>query len=118
MIDNYQFGSITIEGETYENDVEVRWDGEVLEWWRNQGHVFAVDDLKRAIKQEPDAIVLGTGANGRAKVPKETRSFIREKGIKLIIDKTEPAVESFDTLIEEGNEQAPQKVIGLFHLTC
>lgn len=118
MIDNYQFGSITINGETYDYDVEVRWNGEVLKWWRDQGHVFAVSDLKRAVEQEPDAIVLGTGANGRAKMPQETRSFIREKGIKLIIDKTEPAVKSFDTLVEESNEQAPKKVVGLFHLTC
>lgn len=118
MIDNYEFGQITIDGETYDHDVEVRWDGEVLEWWRDKGHVFAISDLKRAIQQKPDAIVLGTGANGRAEVPKETRSLIDKKNIKLIIDKTEPAVESFDTLIEKGNEQAPQKVVGLFHLTC
>ncbi len=118
MIGSYEFGKITINGETYNHDVEVRWNGEVLEWWRDKGHVFAVDDLKRAIQQEPDAIVLGTGARGVAEVPKEARSFIEKKDIKLIIDKTKPAVESFDTLIEKGNEQAPQKVVGLFHLTC
>lgn len=118
MIDSYKFGEININGETYENDVEVRWDGEVLEWWRNEGHVFAVDDLKRALKQDPEAIVLGTGANGKAKVPKETRSFIKEKDIKLIIDKTKPAIKSFELLAEERNEKAPEKVIGLFHLTC
>jgi len=118
MIDHYEFGKITIEGKTYDYDVEVRWNGEVLEWWRNKGHVFGIEDVKRAVQQEPDAIVLGTGANGRVEVPREARSFIEEKSIKLIIDKTEAAVESFELLVEEGNEKAPQKVDGLFHLTC
>lgn len=118
MIDSYEFGEIKINGEIYEDDVEVRWDGEVLEWWRDEGHVFAVDDLKRALEQNPEVIILGIGANGKAEVPKETRSFIHKKDIKLIIDKTQAAVKSFELLAEEGNEKAPKKVIGLFHLTC
>ena len=118
MIDSYQFGEITINGETYDNDVEVRWNGEVLEWWRDEGHVFAVEDLKRAFQQSPDAIVLGTGANGRAEVPKETKTFLNEKDIKLVIDKTPAAVKSFELLAEQGNKKAPKKVVGLFHLTC
>ena len=118
MIDKYQFGEITINGETFENDVEVRWNGEVLEWWREEGHVFAVTDLKRAVEQDPDAIVLGIGANGKVKVPKETKTFLKEKDIKLVIDKTPAAVKSFELLVEEGNEKAPKKVVGLFHLTC
>lgn len=118
MIDNYEFGKITINGETYDHDVEVRWDGEVLEWWRDEGHVFAVEDLERAIEQDPDALVLGTGVRGAADVPKETRTFIKEKDIKLVIDKTKPAIKSFELLAEEANESAPKKVIGLFHLTC
>lgn len=118
MINNYEFGSITINGETYKYDVEVRWNGEVLKWWRNEGHVFAVEDLRRALEQEPEVIILGIGARGRAEVSEESRSFVKEKGIKLIIDKTQPAVKSFNILTEEGNEDAPQKVIGLFHLTC
>lgn len=118
MIDSYKFGKITINGETYDHDVEVRWNGEVLEWWRNEGHVFGTDDLRRAVKQEPEAIVLGTGANGKAEVPKETKTFLHEQDIKVIIDKTPAAVKSFETLVEEGNEKAPEKTIGLFHLTC
>jgi len=118
MIDNYEFGKITINGETYDHDVEVRWSGEVLEWWRDKGHVFAVGDLKRALEQGAEALVLGIGANGEVEVPKETKTFLNEKDIKLIIDKTPAAVKSFETLVEQGNKKAPEKVIGLFHLTC
>lgn len=117
MIEDYHFGSITINGKTYDHDVEVRWNGEVLKWWRNRGHVFAIDDLKRAVKEEPEIIILGTGAYGTAKVNAKAKKFIQDKEIKLIIDKTEPAVESFNTIIK-SKEETPQKVIGLFHLTC
>jgi hypothetical protein len=39
MIDNYEFGSITINGKTYNNDVIIRAE-EFLndKWWRKEGH--------------------------------------------------------------------------------
>lgn len=120
MIEEYHFGSITIDGKTYTEDVEVRWNGEVLKWWRREGHVFDVEDLKRAVEQNPDTIILGTGAYGVAKVTKEAQDFIIENGIKLIIDKTEEAVETFNIICRESKEKEGErnKVIGLFHLTC
>ncbi|GAH97601.1 unnamed protein product, partial [marine sediment metagenome] len=53
-IEEYKFGSITINGKTYEYDVEVRWTGEVLKWWRGESHVVDVEDVKRAIEQNPE----------------------------------------------------------------
>ena len=111
MIEEYKFGSITILGKTYEYDVEVRWTGEVLKWWRKESHVIDVEDLKRAIDQNPETIIIGTGYSGLAKVTEKAQKFITEKGIKLIIDKTEEATKAFNILKEE-------RVIGLFHLTC
>ena len=120
MIEEYHFGSITIDGKTYNHDVEVRWTGEVLKWWRKESHIIDVEDVKRAIEQNPDTIVIGTGESGIAKVNEGAQELIRSKGIKLIIDLTEQAVKTFniinkDSLEEEGEQD---KVIGLFHLTC
>ncbi len=111
MIEKYQFGSIDIDGKTYNFDVEVWWTGEVLKWWRNQGHYVGIEDVKRAIEKEPEIIVIGTGKFGVLKVGKETKNFIKEKGIELIIDITDKAIKAF-------NENKHKKVIGLFHLTC
>ena len=49
MIGEYHFGSIAIDGKTYEYDVEVRWTGEVLEWWRGESHVIDIDDVKEQL---------------------------------------------------------------------
>lgn len=115
MIEEYRFGSIIIDGKTYDHDVEVRWNGKVLKWWRKKGHVFALDDLKRALKEKPDIIILGTGAYGTAKVTNEVKKVLQDKGIKLIVDKTEEAVRTFNIIMERSKEK---KIIGLFHLTC
>jgi len=120
MIEEYHFGSITIDNKTYNEDVEVRWAGEVLKWWRGESHLVDVEDVQRAIAQNPDTIIIGTGETGVAKVTENAQKFIQEKGIKLIIDKTEEAVKTFNIILEESKEEEgkQRKAIGLFHLTC
>lgn len=120
MIEEYHFGSITIDKKTYTNDVEVRWTGEVLDWWRKESHVIDVEDIKRALNQNPEVIVIGTGESGVARVTDRTKKEIESQGIKLIIDITEEAVKTFNVIKEESEEEEgiQTKVIGLFHLTC
>ncbi len=120
MIEEYKFGSITIDGKTYTKDVEVRWDDEVLDWWRQESHVIDVADIGRALLQEPEVIVVGTGEDGMAEVTDRAREAAELQGVKLIVDKTPEAVKTFnvrkeDSIEEEGEEE---RIIGLFHLTC
>jgi hypothetical protein len=61
MIEGYRFDSITIGGKIYNHDVEIRWTGEVLKWWREENHIFDVDNVERAVEQNPETIILGTG---------------------------------------------------------
>lgn len=120
MIEEYKFGSITVDGKTYNDDVEVRWTDEVLEWQRKESHVIASGDIQRAVEQGPDVIIIGTGQSGMAQVTKEAQKEIQTRGIKLIIDRTEQATKTFNIRKEESEEEEgrPEKVIGLFHLTC
>ena len=113
MIDKYQFGSITINGKVYYQDIEIKWNGEVLPWARKESHIFSIEDIQRAINQNPTAIIFGTGAYGAARVTPETIKLIKEQGIRVEIDKTAAAVEKFNNYQKTG-----EKVIGLFHLTC
>ena len=110
MINEYHFGSITIDGKTYTNDVEVRWDGKVLDWRRKESHTIDIEAVKRALEKNPEVIVIGTGESGMARVTDEAKEEIENRGIKLIIDKTGRAVKTFN--------KERTKVIGLFHLTC
>jgi len=120
MIKEYHFGSIIIDGKTYNHDVEVRWTGEVLPWWRGESHVIDVEDVKRAVEQNPETIIIGTGESGVARVTEEAQKEIKSRGIELIIDLTEEATKTFNIIKEESKEEEgkQRKVIGLFHLTC
>lgn len=120
MIEEYHFGSITINDQVYEHDVEARSEGKVLEWWRKESHLIDIDDVKRAVEEDPEVIIIGTGHSDMAKVSQETKDFIEEKEIELIIDNTNGAVKAFNMVCEESEEKErkSRKVIGLFHLTC
>ncbi len=135
MIEEYHYGLITIDGKTYNHDVEVRWNDaasgitrgeprpigrEILKWWRGESHVIDTEDVKRAIDQNPDTIIIGTGESGNAKVTEAAKEEIKSKGIELIIDLTEQATKTFNIIDEESEEEEGEqrKVIGLFHITC
>ncbi len=135
MIEEYKFGSITIDGKTYDYDIEVRWTGEILKWWRKESHIIDFGDIQRAIDQNPDTIVVGTGESGLAKVTDTLKQEVKGKRNELIIDRTEQATKTFNIIVEEHsffstlrfarlNEESQEeegkqrKVIGLFHLTC
>ena len=120
MIEEYRFGSITIDGKTYTNDVEVYWSGEVLEWWRGESHVVDVKDIKRTLEKKPEIIVIGTGESGMVKVTEAAQKAIEEKDIKLVVDTTGEAVKTFNVICQESKEEEGEqaRVIGLFHLTC
>jgi hypothetical protein len=120
MIDEYLFGSIVINGNHYSKDVEVRWDGEVFDWQREESHIFSLKDVERAVDQNPELIVMGTGESGMAKLTEECREFITERGIELVADRTGEAVKTFNIILQDSMEEEgkQKKVIGLFHLTC
>ena len=120
MIEEYHFGLITIDGKIYNYDVEVRWSGEVLKWWRKESHTIDFEDIKRVINQNPEVIIIGTGESGVAEVTERTKEEIKSKGIELIIDITEEAIKTFNIICEESEKEEgkQRKVIGLFHLTC
>jgi len=111
-IERYSFGSITIGGRTYTSDVIIYPEGVDASWWRKEGHSLSIKDLDDVIKAKPDVLIVGTGAYGVMKVPKETISYLESKGIEVQIDLTKNAVELFNKL------HSNRKVIAAFHLTC
>ena len=113
MIDEYHFGSITINGKTFENDVIVRGDKLINDsWWRDEGHNIAIKDLKD-LPEKFDTLVIGNGASGACQVPDKTIDFVKNKGVTVIAQMTGEAVITYNKLLSEGKD-----VIGAFHLTC
>lgn len=120
MIEEYKFGSITVDGEIYRHDIGINWAGQVFDWSREESHIIDVGDIIDALEQNPETIVIGTGESGLAKVTEAAKKEIEARGIKLVIDRTEQATKTFNIRKEDSFEEegAQEKVVGLFHLTC
>ena len=112
MIESYDFGRMVIDGLSYASDLII-FPGKINDsWWRVSGHSVCLKDIEGVFNEEPEVIIFGTGYSGLMKVEEEVKGLAQSKGIELIIEKTEKAVQSFNTL------SVQKKAIGAFHLTC
>lgn len=112
MIEKYTFGQIKIRGKTYASDVIIYPDRVKDNWWRKEGHLLLPEDLNDIPKAKPEVLIVGTGASGLMKVPAKTREWVESQGIKLIVQLTEKACNTYNEL------SSSRKVIAALHLTC
>ena len=112
-IDSFSFGSITIDGEKYANDLILIPPGIISSWWRREGHKLAVDDMAEVIAYHPDVLVVGRGVSNMMQVPQSTISDMESTGVRVEILSTPEACDRFNVLMKAG-----EKVAGALHLTC
>lgn len=114
MIESYDFGRISINSETYTKDVIIFPDRVQANWWRKEGHLLQLEDLKNAVEEvEPEIVVVGRGKFGVMKISSEVQNFLQSKHIALHAEKSDKAVELFNEFAGSG-----KRVLGAFHLTC
>ena len=111
-IQSYRFGEIVIEGERYTDDVVVFADRVRSGWWRKEGHLLQLDDLKEVLEAELEALIVGTGARQGMKVASEVVSHTKKVGVELLAFDTRSACHTFNQLIGK------RKVVAALHLTC
>ena len=112
-IDSYKFGEIVIDGRTYKKDCLIIGGVVRPNWWREEGHSLAVEDLQEVIEAKPAILVIGCGASGVMDVPEKTRQELKELGIKTEVYDTGRAVKRFNELAKSGENAA-----AALHLTC
>jgi hypothetical protein len=67
-IEKYSFGSITIDGRTYKNDLIIYPDRIQDGWWRKEGHLLQLEDIGGVLQKRPDVLVVGRGESARMRV--------------------------------------------------
>jgi hypothetical protein len=113
MIESYDFGQIVINGRKYSSDIIILPDNTVKDnWWRKEGHKLCLEDLKEVFEAKPEVLVVGTGYNGFMKVSREVKDFAKSKNIKLVVENTRKAWQTYNRL------RLSKKVVAAFHLTC
>jgi hypothetical protein len=112
MIDSYAFGRMVVAGNTYTSDLIIFPDRIHSSWWRKKGHRLCLEDIQDVVKEDIEVLVIGTGYMGLMKVEDEVKQYARSHGIRLVVEKTTKAAESFNNLFQQ------KKTAGAFHLTC
>ena len=112
MIEAYRFGSITVDGETYTDDIKIVDGRTVPGWWRIEGHRLAAADIEDILETKPDVLVVGKGDPGLMEVPPETEKRLEELDILLVARPTAEAVKVYNDMLGQ------RKVAFAAHLTC
>ncbi|HEY6007517.1 MAG TPA: MTH938/NDUFAF3 family protein [Geobacteraceae bacterium] len=116
-IDGTEFGSITIDGETYPNDVLIRLSGEVKKRRKKlskrhygTAHIMSREEAEFIYEKGCHLLIVGTGQNGSLRLSPEAAEFFAGKGCTVLAEPTPRAITVFN--------QAKGDRIGLFHVTC
>jgi hypothetical protein len=111
-IEEYSFGTMTVDGTTYTRDLIIFPDGIRPSWQREKSHHLKRGDLKEILDSKPEVLVLGTGAYGKMEVGEKARHELKDHDIELVAAPTGRAVKYFNRL------QSVKRTVGAFHLTC
>jgi hypothetical protein len=111
-IEAYSFGRIVVGGQVHTADLIILPGRVVGGWWREEGHSLSVADLAEVFAAKPDILIVGSGANGVMDVPAETREAVEAAGIRLIVERTAAACQTYNRL------RATARVAAALHLTC
>lgn len=116
-IDRTEFGSITIDGITYDHDVIIRVSGEIRKRKKKlskavygTSHIISIDEAKFVHESGAEGIIIGSGQDGTAKLSDEARDYFKKKKCRVDLLPTPEALILWNT--SDG------RIVGMFHVTC
>ena len=113
--DKFSFGSIQIEGNTYEHDVIID-RGEIRKRKKKPSKKFREQfghtplSIKEEIPWKCQRLVVGTGAYGRLPVMKEVQQEAQRRTIELLVLPTAEAIKAL--------QHDPKGANAILHVTC
>ena len=116
-IDSTKFGSITIEGEKFENDVVIRLGGEVEKRKKQlskaiygTSHTISLDEAKHLYQDGAEKLIIGTGQTGQVELSAKAAEYFKKKKCQVKLLPTPEAMRAWN--------KAEGVVLGMFHVTC
>ena len=116
-IEETKFGSVTIDGKTYEHDVIIRLSGQVEKRRKKlskekygTSHIVSKKEAKFIYEEGCDLLIVGAGQEGNVRLSPEASDYFESKGCRVTLQPTPEAIRSFN--------QSQDKKIGLIHVTC
>ena len=116
-IDQTRFGSITIDGETFEHDILIRLNGKVKKRQKKlskavygTSHTVSRVEAKHVHEKGAEKLIIGTGQQGLSALSEEAADYLAKKECQVSLLPTGEAIQSWNRT--QGAR------IGLFHVTC
>src|SRR6266851_3972611 len=113
-IERTTFGTITIDGKTYEHDVIIRLSGEVArrkkklsKKYYGTSHVLSKDEAKFVFENGCEQLILGSGQMGNVHLSPKAEAYFAKKGCAVLLQPTPKAIHTFNS--------SHAKKIGLVH---
>jgi len=116
-IDHLEWGAIEVQALGRGGDMKL-WPGGGREWnWLETGTHhdpgIQVADVEELLEHGAAVVVLSRGMNLVLRTCPETISFLKEHGIRFLVEETREAAHLYNELASKG-----ESVGGLFHSTC
>jgi len=111
-ISKYKFGQISIDNKNYTSDLIICKDKIIPNWWREEGHLLKLSDIKDFFSPKPEVLVIGTGCYGVMKIDDSLKEYCRNNEIILADFPSDKAVNYYSNLKDKKN------VVFAIHLTC
>ena len=111
-IESYNFGQIVVNGKNYTSDVIIFPDRVQGDWWRDDSHELTLKDITGIMAENPEILLVGTGASGMMRVLPEVEREAEARNIQFIVQPTGEACDIYNQL------SRVQRVMAALHLTC
>lgn len=102
LIDKTKFGSITINGKTYEHDVIIRLSGTVKKRKKKlskrlygTSHIVSADEAVHLYEPGCRTLIIGTGQYDSVRLSEEAQQFFAEQDCKMILQPTPQAITTY-----------------------
>ena len=112
-----EFGSITIDDETYHHDILIRLSRKIEKRKKKlskrkfgTSHIMSLEEAEFVHEKGSELLILGTGQNDSVRLSPEAAAFFAREGCEVLAETTPHAVATFN--------RAKGRRIGLFHVTC
>jgi hypothetical protein len=117
LVNATSFGSITVDGESYDYDIIITLEGKVKKRKKKlskaiygSSHTISLPEIEYVYQDQAEGLIIGSGQYGVAKLSREASDFMAGKNCRVVLKDTPQA-------LQEWNKQQG-KWIGLFHITC
>ena len=117
QIDGTEFGSITIDGDPMDHDVNIRLNGKVKKRKKQlskaiygTSHIISLEEAKQVYQAGAKQLIIGSGQYGNVALSDEAKAYFTRKKCQVKLLPTPDAIAIWNKT--EG------ALIGLFHVTC